>query len=404
MIVREEYIEQITPYINKPFVKVITGIRRSGKSKLMKCLIERFINEGISEDRIIYINFESFAWAYVKTAQDLYEYISEKRHKEQRTYVFLDEVQEVDGWEKVVNSVMLDFDTDIYITGSNSKLLSSELSTYLTGRFVEIVVRPLSFKEYLQFHSLDINISKEQKIREFNKYLRLGGFPALNIADYELQDAYKIVYDIYSSIILRDTVQRNKIRNIDVLERIIQYVFNNIGNIVSAKSIADYFKSQKRKVDTETIYNYIQYISAAFVVEKIQRYDIKGKDILKTNEKYLASDLSLVYSVLGFNPQNIGGYLENLVCMQLKRVGYNVYVGKEDDKEIDFVGIRQDERLYVQVAYKIESDKTLQREILPLQLIKDNYPKYLVTADELLEGNIDGIQHKHISEFLLEIK
>ena len=404
MIVREEYIEQITPYIDKPFVKVITGIRRAGKSELMKCLIERFMADGIPQQRIIYINFESFSWSEIKTSKDLYKHIAAKISKNGRTYIFLDEVQEVNDWEKAVNAVMVDFNTDIYITGSNSKLLSSELSTYLTGRFVEIIVRPLSFKEYLTFHSMDENIGREQKITEFNKYLRLGGFPALNIADYELQDAYKIVYDIYSSIILRDTVQRNKIRNIDVLERIIQYVFNNIGNIVSAKSITDYFKSQKRKIDTETVYNYIQHISAAFVVEKIQRYDIKGKDILKTNEKYFASDLSLIYSLLGFNPQNIGGYLENLVCMQLKRAGYNVYVGKEDDKEIDFVAIKQDKRLYVQVAYKIESDKTLQREIAPLQMIKDNYPKYLVTADELLEGNINGMLHKHIAEFLLEIK
>ena len=404
MIIREEYIEQILPYIDKPFVKVITGIRRSGKSELMKSLIERFQTNCITKDRIIYINFESFVWEHIKTATDLYNYITEHKHKNLKTYIFLDEVQGVKGWERVVNSVMVDYDVDIYITGSNSRLLSSELSTYLTGRFVDIVVRPLSFKEYFKFHSLDLGTDRQEKIKEFNKYLRLGGFPALNIADYDLQDVYKIVYDIYSSIILRDTVQRNNIRNIDVLERIIRYIFNNVGNIISAKSISDYFKSQNRKIDSETIYNYIQYIKAAFVVEKIQRYDIKGKEVLTTNEKYFASDLSLIYSLLGFNPRNIGGYLENLVCLQLKRLGYDVYVGKEDDREVDFVAIRKDEKLYVQVAYKIESDKTLEREITPLLTIKDNYPKYLVTTDELLTGNINGIQTKHIAEFLLEIQ
>ena len=402
MINRELYMEQITPFIDKPFVKVITGIRRCGKSVVLRLIREELLRRGVSEDHIIYMNFESFEWMDVKEAKALYTYIREVTKVSGKYYILLDEIQEVTDWEKAVNAFLVDLDADIYVTGSNSRLLSSEFSTYLAGRYVAFHIMTLSFREYLLFHNVPLAISASDRKAEFLKYLRMGGFPAIHTANYDYNAIYKIVYDIYSSVILRDTVQRHGIRNVEMLERIVKFVFDNIGNKLNAKNIADYFKSQQRKVDINTIYNYLDALNNAFVIQRIPRYDIKGKEILQTNEKYFVSDLSLIYSVMGYRDRLIGGMLENLVCMELKRRGYEVYVGKLDVLEGDFVAIRREDKVYIQVTYQLGSQATIDREFAPLLAIDDHYPKYVVSMDELWQDNIEGVKHRHMADFLLD--
>lgn len=401
MINREQYMEQIVPFIDKPFVKVITGIRRSGKSIILCLIREELLRRGVEEERIIYMNFESFQWIDMKEAKSLYTYIRQQTESKDRYYILLDEIQEVDGWEKAVNSLLVDLNVDIYVTGSNSRMLSSELATYLTGRYITFHIMTLSFREYLLFHHLSSDDPALNRKEEFLKYLRMGGFPAIHTTDYAYEAIYKIVYDIYSSVILRDTVQRHNIRNVELLERIVKFVFDNIGNKLNAKNIADYFKSQQRKVDINTIYNYLNALENAFIIQRIPRYDIKGKEILQTNEKYFVSDLSLIYAVMGYRDRLIAGMLENLVCLELMRRGYNVYIGKQEDKEVDFVAIRREEKIYVQVTYQLASQATINREFAPLLAINDHYPKYVVSMDEIWKDNIEGVRHRHISDFLL---
>lgn len=402
MINRELYIEQIAPYIDKPFVKVITGIRRCGKSVVLRLIREELLRRGVTEQYIIYMNFESFEWMDMKEVKALYAHIRELTRTSGKYYILLDEIQEVEGWEKAVNSFLVDLDVDLYVTGSNSRMLSSELSTYLAGRYVSFHIMTLSFKEYLLFHHLRPEDSGFDRKEEFRKYLRMGGFPAIHTASYDYEAIYKIVYDIYSSVILRDTVQRHNIRNVELLERVVKFVFDNIGNKLNAKNIADYFKSQQRKVDINTIYNYLNALESAFIIQRIPRYDIKGKEILQTNEKFFVSDLSLIYSVMGYRDRLIAGMLENLVCLELKRRGYDVYVGKQEEKEVDFVAVRREEKIYVQVTYQLASQATIDREFAPLLAIDDHYPKYVVSMDELWQDNIEGVRHRHISDFLLE--
>jgi predicted AAA+ superfamily ATPase len=313
----------------------------------------------------------------------------------------LDEIQEVKSWEKAVNSLRVDFDVDIYLTGSNSRLLSSELATYLAGRYIEIPVYTLSFAEYLLFRQEYAPAKTEGNYAEFEHFLRKGGFPAIHTGNYSDETTYKAIYDIYSSAILRDTVQRYNIRDVELLERVVKYVFDNVGNSFSAKSVADYFKSQNRKIDLNTVYNYLNALEGAFIIYRIPRYDIKGKELLKTNEKYFVGDQSLLYAVMGFKDRLISGVLENIVMLDLKRRGFKVFVGKSGEKEIDFIGEKAEYKIYVQVTYKITEKSTIDREFSPLLDIKDNHPKYVVSMDETWKDNIEGIQHKHIADFLL---
>jgi len=284
MIVRDIYLRQLRDFIDKPFIKVITGLRRSGKSSILKLLSDEFIAKGIEESNIIYANFESFEFSEVDKAEKLYKYIHAKIANNQRYYILLDEIQEVAGWEKAVNSFLVDFNADIYITGSNSRLLSSELATYLAGRYIELHINTLSFAEYLLFKHERTHEKVTNHYHEFDYFLRMGGFPVLHTGEYTFETAYKVVYDIYSSAILRDTVQRFSIRDVELLERVVKYVFDNIGNKFSAKNVADYFKNQFRKIDLNTVYNYLNALESAFIIYRIPRYDIKGKEILKTNE------------------------------------------------------------------------------------------------------------------------
>jgi len=401
MIRRELYLNQLFGYIDKPFIKVITGLRRSGKSVLLMMLRDELIGKGVGENNIIYINLESFEFSDIDNAGKLYKFIQSKIINKQRYYILLDEIQEVASWEKAVNSFLVDFDADVYITGSNSRLLSSELATYLTGRYIELHLYTLSFAEYLLFKQARTNKEASDIYREFEYFLRMGGFPVLHTGEYSNELAYKVVYDIYSSAILRDTVQRNNIRDVELLERVVKYVFDNIGNKFSAKNVADYFKSQYRKIDLNTVYNYLKALEGAFIIYRIPRYDVKGKEILKTNEKYFVGDQSLLYAVMGFKDRLISGVLENIVMLELKRRGYRVFTGKSDDKEIDFIAEKNEKRVYVQVSYKMTEQSTIDREFAPLLEIKDNHPKYVVTMDEIWQDNIEGIQHKHIADFLL---
>lgn len=401
MIKRELYLNQLRKFIDKPFIKVIAGLRRSGKSSILMLLRDELLSKGIAKENIIYINFESFEFSEIDKADKLYEYVKAKMLNKKRYYILLDEIQEVVSWEKAVNSFLVDFNPDIYITGSNSRLLSSELATYLTGRYIEIHIYPLSFAECLAFKHTLTQKTVSNLYLEFESYLRMGGFPALHTSEYTYESAYKVVFDIYSSAILRDTVQRYNIRDVELLERVVKYVFDNIGNKFSAKNVADYFKSQQRKIDLNTVYNYLNALEGAFIIYPIPRFDVKGKEILKTQEKYFVGDQALLYAVMGFKDRLISGVLENIVMLELKRRGYRVFVGKLDDKEIDFIAEKNEKKVYIQVAYKITEQSTILREYTPLLNLRDQYPKYVVTMDEIWNDNIEGVQHKHIADFLL---
>ena len=400
MIYRTAYLMQLSEYIDKPFIKILSGLRRSGKSILLMLLHKELIERGVDEDNIVYLNFESFENSEIDTASKLYQFVKSRITNSKRYYILLDEIQEVASWEKAINSFRVDFDADVFITGSNSNLLSSDLATYLAGRYIEIQIYTLSFNEFLLFKQHRFKDELIDFYREFDFFLRLGGFPALHIADYTADTAYKIVYDIYSSAILRDTVQRYRIRDVELLERVVKYVFDNVGNKFSAQNVSDYFKSQYRKIDLNTVYNYLKALEGAYIIYRIPRYDVKGKEILKTQEKYFVGDQSLLYSVMGFKDRLISGVLENIVLLELKRRGYQVFVGKLDQKEIDFVAEKGGRKVYIQVAYRMLEQATIDREFAPLLLISDQYPKYVVSMDEKWRDNLEGVQHMHIADFL----
>jgi predicted AAA+ superfamily ATPase len=400
MIKRTLYLDKIKEFIDKPFIKVISGIRRSGKSSILLLLKDEILHRGAQEQQILLINFESFNYSEIKTGEQLYTYIKQQINPGKKSYILLDEIQEVVGWEKAVNSFMLDFDADVYITGSNSHLLSSELATFLAGRYVEFQIQTLTFRECLSFNK-ELQNSTKSKLEKFEYFLRIGGFPVLHTSNYSIESAYKIVFDIYSSAILRDTVQRHKIRDVELLERIVKYVFDNIGNSFSAKNVADYFKSQQRKIDLNTVYNYLNALESAFIIHRIQRYDVKGKEILKTQEKYFVSDPALIYAVMGYKDRMISGILENIVLLELLSRDYDVAVGKVGTKEIDFIASKGNAKFYIQVAYMLPDKNTVDREFGTLIELKDHYPKYVVTMDSIWTDTIEGVKHVHIADFLL---
>lgn len=398
MIERHRYVDQLEKFINKPIIKIITGIRRSGKSTLLKLLQKKLERSGLTNDSMLYLNFESMKFYHIRTSKDFYDYVMRWAASKGRVYVFFDEIQLVEGWEEAVNSFFIDLDADIYITGSNSNLLSSELSTLLTGRYVQFRMYPLSFREMVEFQRA-LGSDADTGILE-QMYLRQGGFPALHIAHYDDESAYTLINDMYDSIVLRDVVQRFGIRNIELLNRIMKYIMDNVGNTFSAKSISDYFKSQYRKVDITTVYNYIEALTSSYIVEKVNRYDVHGKEILKTQEKFFLADQGIQHAVFGYRDRNISGVLENIVYNELVRRGCSVFIGKIKDKEIDFIAEKKREKIYVQVSYKMESKKTIEREFGPLLLIKDHYPKYVVSMDENFQDTIEGIKHMYLFDFI----
>jgi len=401
MIVRPLYYEKIKQFVGKPLIKVITGVRRCGKSTMM-LLIQQYLKEqGVKDKQILSINFESMKYYDLRDSKSLYEYVSHIiKDFTDTTYLFFDEIQIVDKWEEAVNSLLLDFSTDIYITGSNSRLLSSELSTVLTGRYVQIQMQVLSFNEMLAFRNVE-NVSNTLGDMLW-LYIRRGGFPAVHIAEYDERATYMIINDIYDSIVLRDVVQRYNIRDVDLLNRIMRFLMDCIGSSISAKKIADYFKSQYRSVDITTIYNYLDALVSSFVISKVQRYDIRGKALLKTQEKYYLADPGIQHAVFGYKDRHISGILENIVYNELVSRGYTVYVGKEDSKEIDFVAEQAQSRIYVQVAYELGSEETIQREFSPLLSIRDSYPKFVVTMDSHFQDSIEGVRHIGLTRFLTD--
>lgn len=399
MIERPLYLDKIMPFVDTPFVKILTGVRRCGKSTILKMIIKKLREEKhVDDEQILNYRFDSMEYGDM-TTKELYLELKSKIIQSKKTYLFLDEIQEIEGWEKVVNTLASDFDVDIYITESNSRMMSSEISTYLTGRYITFHIYTLSFEEYLMFKKSYMTL-KDLK-QEFSQYVRLGGFPATHLQDYSQDEVYTIVKDIYNSTIFSDIVRRNQVKKIDQLERVVKYTFNNIGNTFSAKSISNYFKSEQRKIDNETVYSYLEKLQKAYILHKCSRYDLQGKNILKTQEKFYLADVSLRYSELGYTVDSVASSLENIVYLELRRRGYNVYIGKTKDKEIDFVATKQNEKIYVQVTQEIKSEKTQKREYEQLLEIRDNYPKYVVMADDFASGNYEGIKTMNIVDFLL---
>lgn len=399
MIDRPLYMDKIMAYTDTPFVKILTGVRRCGKSTILKMIMERLKTERhIPDERIISCRYDSMKYVDL-TAKDMYDQLKSRLSTEGKTYLFLDEVQEIEGWERVVNSLASDFDVDLYVTGSNSRMMSSEIATYLTGRYISFRIFTLSFGEYLMFKRQYAPVSDAKT--ELANYVRLGGFPATHLQAYSQEEVYTIVRDIYNSTIFSDIVRRSQIRKIDQLERIVKYTFNNVGNTFSAKSIADYLKSEHRSLDNETVYNYLEKLEKAYLLHRCIRYDLQGRELLKTQEKFYLADVALRYSVLGYDADSVAASLENIVYLELCRRGYTVNVGKTDGGEIDFVAERQNERLYVQVTQEIRSERTAKREYERLLEIRDNYPKYVLTTDAFAGGNYQGIRTMHIADFLL---
>jgi len=400
MLSRSLYYEKIRPFINKPFIKVITGIRRCGKSTMMLLIQQLLTEEGVESKQIISINFESMKYYHLRSSLALYNYVSELlKTMKSPAYVFFDEIQIVEDWEEAVNSLFLDFQIDMYITGSNSQLLSSELSTLLTGRFIHIEMQVLSFSEMLEFRSSKTDTQENL----LWLYIRRGGFPAVHLtSDYDEKATYMIINDIFDSIVLRDVVQRYKIRDVELLRRILNFIADSVGNTISAKRIADYFKSQARKVDINTVYTYLDALVSSFLITRVQRYDIKGRELLKTQEKYYLADTGLQHAVFGYRDRHISGILENIVYNELVRRGYTVYIGKLDTREVDFIAEQPHHKLYVQVAFKLESEETVQREFASLLAIRDSYPKFVVTMDPHFQDTIEGVRHIGLYQFLTD--
>lgn len=395
MIIRLHYMNALRTYRDIPLVKILAGIRRCGKSTILDMLRDDLLKGGVDAGHIISMRYTSEDFDDGMTHKDMYKNIKAQMTGDGRYYLLLDEVQEIDGWEKAVNSLLENANTDIYVTGSNSKLMSVEISTYLTGRYISIPVYTLSFSEYLEFKKADPRSSREL----LNEYLRLGGFPIVARGSFDDRSAYQIVEGIYNSVITNDIAKRHNIMNVDLFSRVVKYIVENVGKTFSANAIARFLKSEGRSLSVETVYNYLSWLEKAFVIYRCQRYDLQGKSVLKTQEKFYLADASLKYCIMGFNPKSIAAMLENIVYFELRRRGYEVYIGKNERKEIDFVAVRRDERIYVQVCRRLPEESD--REVANLLEIKDHYPKYVVTLDELAAGNINGVRIMHLEDFLL---
>mgnify|MGYP000306249322 FL=1 len=395
MIIRQHYLNMLKIYRDVPLVKILAGIRRCGKSTILEMLRDDLLKSGIDADHIISMRYTSEDYDDGMTDKDMYQGIKERMTGDGRCYLLLDEVQEIAGWEKAVNSLLENADTDIYVTGSNSKLMASEISTYLTGRYVSIPVYTLSFSEYLEFKKSDSRPQKEL----LNEYLRMGGFPIVALGNFDERSSYQIVEGIYNSVINNDITKRHHVTNFDLFNRVVKYIVENVGKTFSANAIAKFLKSEGRSLSVEAVYNYLNWLEKAFVIYRCQRYDLQGKSVLKTQEKFYLADASLKYCMMGFNPKSLAAMLENIVYFELRRRGYEVYIGKNETKEIDFVAVRRDERIYVQVCRSLPEESD--RETANLLEIKDHYPKYVVTLDEFASGNINGVKIVHLADFLL---
>ena len=399
MVLRKAYLDRIKSYINLPIIKVITGMRRVGKSYLIKQIIDLLKEDNIDNSKIVYINKELLEFDFIKDYKDLYKYIKEYFNGvEGSKYIFIDEVQEVNNWEKAIMSFFAEEEYDIYITGSNSNLLSSELTTLLSGRYIEIDVYTLGFNEFLDFRNTNVpNLDKE-----FMKYLKYGGFPVIHKFKFDEEVTYLYIKSLYSTIILKDVIGRHKIRNARLFQDITKFVFSNIGHIVSSNSISKYLKHQKIIVGIDTIQNYLSYLESGFMIHRVQRYDIKGKKVLELYEKYYLGDISLKNAIIGYKADDISALLENIVFLKLKQDGYSIFIGKFDDLEVDFIAEKKGIKIYIQVAYLLKNTETIKREFTVLSKIKDNYPKYVITMDNFPESDNNGIKRINIIDFLLK--
>jgi len=385
-------------YRNVPLVKILAGIRRCGKSTILEMLKDDLIRDGVRADHIISMRYTSEEFDDGMSDKDMYNDIKGKMTDGERYYLLLDEIQEITGWEKAVNSLLENADTDIYVTGSNSKLMASEISTYLSGRYIMIPVFTLSFAEYMEFKKTGDHSLKEL----LSEYIRMGGFPIVASNDFDDRAAYQIVEGIYHSVITNDIAKRRNITNYDLFNRVVRFIVENVGKTFSANAIVKFLKSEGRTLSVEAVYNYLEWLEKAFVIYRCRRYDLQGKSVLKTQEKFYLADASLKYCMMGFQPQSVAAMLENIVYFELRRKGYEVYIGKNETKEIDFVAIQRDERIYVQVCRNMPEESD--REVANLLKIKDNYPKYVVTLDEFATGNVNGVKIVHLADFLLSGK
>lgn len=395
MILRPDYIEAVKPFMDAPLVKILTGVRRCGKSTIFEMIRQKLLERGIPEDHIVIKKYTEMDIPDTITAKQMYDELVSRVEDDKRYYFLLDEIQEIKGWEKAVNSLLEGMNADIYVTGSNSKLMSSEISTYLTGRYISIPVFTLSFREYLEF--------KKESTQSYDKlleeYIKFGGFPIIALGEYEQQSAYQIVDGIYHTVVSRDIVKRHRINKQDLFDRVVKYVIENMGKTFSASSISNFLKSENRKVSIESIYNYLRWLEQAFIIFPCERYDMQGKSVLKTQEKYYLADVSFRYALFGYNRKMLDGVMENIVYLELRRRGYDVYVGKNNTKEIDFIAIHKDEKIYVQVCVQIPENSN--REVGNLMEIRDHYPKYVVTLNEMDVGIENGIRIVHLRDFLL---
>lgn len=395
MIKRELYMARIRPFINRDIVKVLTGIRRSGKSVMLELIQEELRLQRVADGKFISINLESKKDAFTASADGIYDYVRRfVSTSSGKVYLFFDEIQELTGWEKLINSLMIDFDADIYITGSNAKLLSGELATYLGGRYIEFKIYPFSFKEVLE------TMPGANVPEAFQTYLKRGGMPFLYHYPLDEKSALQYLGDIYNSIILKDIATRNKVRDIELLKKVMLYFIGNIGNTFSASNISKYLKSEMRSVSSETIYNYIDYAKTACFLHLVAREDVIGKKILQFQEKIYIADHGIREAIYGNNLRDINQTLENIVFMELLRRGYQISVGKTDNREVDFVAVRDTEKVYIQVTYLLASDETIEREFSALETIPDNYPKCVISMDEIDRGR-NGIRNINIRDFLL---
>ncbi len=398
MYKRNLYLKKIIPLINTPVIKVITGMRRAGKSCLMKLVMDELTERQVDSGRIVYISKESLEYDFIRNYKDLYSFVKKKfKSVKGWKYLFIDEIQEIDSWEKAIASFFSEGDVDICLTGSNANLLSSEIATLLSGRYIEIQVYTLGFDEFLTFR----NSARQNLYADFSDYLKFGGFPALHHFPMNETVVYPYIASIYDTILLKDVIRRNNIRNVRLLEDITSYIFDNTGNIFSSKKVSDFLKSQKISVGIETVQNYISHLASAYALHKASRYDIKGKRVLELHEKYYPADIGLRHALLGYREGDISGVLENIVFLELKRRGYQVHIGKFGDTEIDFIAEKEKSRIYIQVAYLLASEKTIDREFSPLLHMPDNYPKYVLSMDQFFGSDVMGIKRLNIIDFLL---
>lgn len=399
-IKRQIYLDKVVPFIDTNLIKVFTGSRRAGKSVMMQLVQEELVQRGVDKSQILSLNFESRIDGEAIRGEYVWKSVKEEADKiKRRIYLFFDEVQELEGWEKLVNSIQIDFDVDIYITGSNAKLLSSELSTYLSGRYVEIKIYPFSFKEVVQMsEENNMPVDKRQLFRD---YVVKGGYPVLY--NYQMTHADEMLYlnDLFNSIILKDVAQRNNIRDVALFKQIVVFIMSNVGNLFSATSVMKYLKSEGRKISTETLYNYMDFCKTVYLVNMIQRQNLIGKELLAAQNKIYLTDHGLRQAIYGNNQRDINQILENIVCVELQRRGYEVTIGCVGTKEVDFCAVRNGETIYIQVAYLLASEETIEREFGSLKAIDDNYPKYVLSLDDF-DMSRDGILHKNIVEWLLE--